>query len=388
MPKLALNFICKDESHVIERMLKSAVGITDMVVAVDTGSTDNTKEIIERVCKEHNIECHIFDRPFDTFNKSRNYAIQKLKEIVNNSPDWYGYWFDCDEELVVKDTFDKNSLTKDLYMITTLISKMRYTRNTFFRCSLPFEFYGPVHEFIICKQDNITSDIVNDILVNVSMDGASWKGEIHKKYYKHAIQLEEYINYEDRSSRWVFYTAQSYHDSATIPNNKFENDERLKRSIRFYRERVNRIDGYDEERFYSQYRLAVCLLRIDTPWRDVHNELLKAYKLDPTRGEPFKVLIEYYSSMGDWHMAYLYSKFAVVNYHGKNPYPNKLLFIEEELYNYKFIDMHINTCVQTGRNDEAKETFKVLLDLSINHKEWFAVETLALIERNRKVFGL
>jgi glycosyltransferase involved in cell wall biosynthesis len=44
MGKLALNFICKDESHVIGKMLESAKSITDLIVATDTGSTDGTQD--------------------------------------------------------------------------------------------------------------------------------------------------------------------------------------------------------------------------------------------------------------------------------------------------------------------------------------------------------
>ena len=45
MGKLALNFICKDESPVIENMLESAKDIVDLIVVNDTGSTDGTQQI-------------------------------------------------------------------------------------------------------------------------------------------------------------------------------------------------------------------------------------------------------------------------------------------------------------------------------------------------------
>ena len=35
MGKLALNFICKDESHVVETMLNSAKDIVDLIVVND-----------------------------------------------------------------------------------------------------------------------------------------------------------------------------------------------------------------------------------------------------------------------------------------------------------------------------------------------------------------
>ena len=67
MGKLALNFICKNESHVIEKMLNSAKTITDLIVAVDTGSTDGTQDIIRKFGEENNIPTYVYDRPFDNF---------------------------------------------------------------------------------------------------------------------------------------------------------------------------------------------------------------------------------------------------------------------------------------------------------------------------------
>ena len=47
MGKLALNFICKDEAHVIGNMLESCKTITDLIVVNDTGSTDGTQDILQ-----------------------------------------------------------------------------------------------------------------------------------------------------------------------------------------------------------------------------------------------------------------------------------------------------------------------------------------------------
>ena len=55
MGKLALNFICKNEAHVIEKMLNSIKTITDLIVVNDTGSTDGTQDIIKKFGQENNI---------------------------------------------------------------------------------------------------------------------------------------------------------------------------------------------------------------------------------------------------------------------------------------------------------------------------------------------
>ena len=75
MAKLVLTQIMKNESHVVTRMLDSIKSIVDIVVMIDTGSTDNTIEVVKKWGENNNIETHVFERPFDNFEASRNYSI-------------------------------------------------------------------------------------------------------------------------------------------------------------------------------------------------------------------------------------------------------------------------------------------------------------------------
>lgn len=391
MGKLALNFICKDESHVIEKMLDSAKGIVDLIVVNDTGSTDGTQQIIKNFGEKHNIPTYVFERPFDDFEKSRTWAMEKLKEVVTELG-WdpskvHGFWFDCDEQLVIDSKFDKNQFTKDLYMINTYIGAMKYTRNTFFKVSLPFRWYGPVHEFIVCDQQNITSGLAENIHVNVEMTGASWQGDISQKYLSHSHKLEAYIAADRKDPRWIFYTAQSYHDSASMKDNKEENEERLRRSLKYYRERVSRTDGYPEEIYYAQYRIGAIMRILEQPWALTHQELLKAYAIDPLRGESIKVIIDYYLQMSDWHMAYLYTKFAKTTFHNKNPYPTRLLFVDEATYVWKFAEAHAAACFYTNRLDEARSTYNEIVQATKTHPQYFTPEDLQKIQMNGQFFN-
>jgi glycosyltransferase involved in cell wall biosynthesis len=391
MGKLALNFICKDESHVIETMLESAKTIVDLIVVNDTGSTDGTQQIIKNFGEKYGIPTYVFERPFDDFEKSRTFAMEKLREVVKEL-DWdpakvHGFWFDCDETLVIDSKFDKNQFKNDLYMINTYIGNMKYTRNTFFRVSLPFRWYGPVHEFIVCDQQNITSGLAENIHVDVKMTGSSWQGDISQKYLSHAHKLEAYIAADRKDPRWIFYTAQSYHDSASMKDNREENDERLRRSLKYYRERVSRQDGYAEEIYYSQYRVGTIMRILEEPWAQTHQELLKAYAMDPMRGESIKVIIDYYLQMGDWHMGYLYTKFAKTTFHGRNPYPTRLLFVDEASYVWKFAEAHAAACFYTNRLDEARSTYNEIVALTKTHSQYFTPEDLQKIQMNGQFFN-
>lgn len=390
MGKLALNFICKDEAHVVERMLNSAKSITDLIVVNDTGSTDGTQDIIKKFGKENNIPTYVFERPFDNFENSRNHAMEKLRDVVKEL-DWdadgvHGYWFDCDEQLIIDENFNKKQFTKDLYMINTYIGQMKYTRNTFFRVSKPFRWYGPVHEFIVCDDKTITSGLSEGIHVDVKMEGASWQGNIPAKYKSHAFELEKYIDENRKDPRWIFYTAQSYHDSAST-GDRLEDEERLRRSIKYYNERINRTDGYTEEIYYSQYRIGTIMLALEKPWSETHQSLLKAYSIDPMRGESIKTIIDYYLKVGEWHNAYLYSKFAKVNFHGKNPYPKRLLFVDQTLYEWKFLESHAAASFYTGRMEEAKANYQEILQIQKKRPELFSEKDIEKIKSNGQFFN-
>ena len=390
MPKLILNTIVKNESHCILTMLKSAIQISDAIVIADTGSTDGTQEMIKKFGEENNIPTYVFERPFDDFEKSRNFGMEKAREVVKelgwNPDDCWTWWCDADETIVVDPKFDKRQFNRDLFMINTYIGQMKYTRNTFARTSKPFKFYGPIHEFIICDDKNITSGLAENIHVDVKMIGASWQGDIPTKYKNHAFVLEKYIDANRQDPRWIFYTAQSYHDSASLPDNKEENEERMRRSMKYYRERISRTDGYAEEVFYSQYRVGTIMRILEEPWNLTHQELLKAYSMDPLRGESIKTIIDYYLQVNEWNMAYLYTKFAKVNFHGKNPYPTRLLFVDEALYVWKFAEAHAAACFYTGRMDEAKATYQEILNISKVQPQFFTPEDYKKIEMNGQFF--
>ena len=108
---LGLSQIVKNESKVITRMLDSIADIADYITIVETGSTDDTINIIKNWAKEHNIPCDVYERPFDNFANSRNYAMKMAKPKTD-----YSFWLDADEILHVDKTkFDKDKL--DPYMI-------------------------------------------------------------------------------------------------------------------------------------------------------------------------------------------------------------------------------------------------------------------------------
>jgi hypothetical protein len=128
------------------------------------------------------------------------------------------------------------------------------------------------------------------------------------------------------------------------------------------------------------------MVNIEEPWNLTHQELLKAYSIDPSRGEPIKSIIDYYLRVGEWNNAYLYSKFAKVNYHNKNPYPSRLLFVDQSLYQWKFLEAHAAASFYCRKTEEAKSSYEEIINVLKKNPEFFTEQDVKKIETNGNFF--
>lgn len=388
MAKLALNFICKDEHLTIERMLESVKTITDLIVANDTGSSDGTQELIRNFGVKNNIPTYVFERPFDDFGSSRDFALQQLKGVASDLG-WdletaWGYWIDGDEDLIIQPSFDKNRLDKDSYIVAgahRADASTKFIRDTFFRLSKDFYWDGPVHESLKCREGSISFGSMEDLFVLTGRDASSRdKEKFSQKYVKYATMLEAFIQKGNRDSRWIYYTADSYDQAGKHCQDSLTRQKYLELAIKYYAERVEQTDGDPEQRYYAQFKLAIISLRLGYNWPGIESALLKAYELDHLRGESFRPIIQYYMASKNWEEAYRYSSFALDHFHGNNPRDTRYLFVQESLYNWQFLFMHFLVCVNYHKIDEAKAHYKALSGLINEKRGLFTSEEIKQIE--------
>lgn len=327
MVTIALNIIMKDESKVLLRLLNSVYKILDYYVVVDTGSTDDSKKIVKDFFDEKGIPGEIHDYPFVNFQDARNFALTKVKGKSD-----YGFWIDCDEQLILPANFDiidfKNRLSKhELHTSVVKSGSHTFARRNFFKIKNNFKWVGAVHEILLCE-DNITIGNFTDITTFVNYDGNSWREGEQKKFLKHAQILEAEV-YKTNEPRDVFYLAQSYKDAGES-----------EKSIWWYRKRAEMKNGFFEEVYYSQFMVGVLYQRMKKPYQDTLVEYLKCSELDDLRAEHLLNAIIILQNAGLWQTAYVLSCNAIEKYHGKSPYPSRLLFIDESTYAAKIMHAH------------------------------------------------
>jgi propanediol dehydratase small subunit len=110
--------------------------------------------------------------------------------------------------------------------------------------------------------------------------------------------------------------------------------------------------GWEEEVFYSQWRVGQCSIKLNESEDEVIKNLVKAYELRPHRIESLHTLAEYLREKGRHALAYIYAKAATAAIIPEQD----ILFIFRDIYNWKALD---ELAVNAFKINKFKEAFAI-----------------------------
>ena len=128
--------IVKNESHIILECLKSVYKEIDYWVIVDTGSTDDTKEIITNFFKEKNIPGELHERPWISFGHNRTEALELCKDKAE-----FAFMIDADDYLVGSLNFVSEP-DVDGYIVRLGREEFSWWRSQIFRIESGWRYVG------------------------------------------------------------------------------------------------------------------------------------------------------------------------------------------------------------------------------------------------------
>jgi GR25 family glycosyltransferase involved in LPS biosynthesis len=236
MVSICLNMIVKNESHIIcktfDNILKY-VPITYWVIS-DTGSTDNTIELIKSYWKEKNIDGELIEHAWKDFGYNRTKAL----ECAYNKTD-YLLIFDADDRFH-GDFKIPVVLDKDSYNLKFGVG-FEYVRPLLINNRRRWKFVGVLHEFLACCEPNAVSATI-DGNYHVESGRTGNRSQDPKKYEKDAKVLEMACQTERDTSltdRYSFYCAQSWKDAGEPDN-----------AILWYKKCLT-LNNWYQEKYYS-----------------------------------------------------------------------------------------------------------------------------------------
>lgn len=334
---LCLNMIVRNEAHVIERCLDSVCPFIQRWVVVDTGSDDDTQELVQR--RLAGIPGQLHQRSWKDFGYNRSEALA----LARGSGD-YLLMIDADEELAAEPGFRMPDLAADMYMLPCrrADSSTTWFRASIVNAALPWRYEGLVHEYLTCDEPHVRSKL-DGLAVRSHSDG-SRNADPRRKYATDALVLERALLDDPDNARHVFYLAQSYRDAG-----------QLDRAITAYQRRID-MGGWREEVWYSMLQLAALEQRLQHDVPSVMAAYLRAYQYYPARAEPLCALAMHFRSTQEWALAELFAREAA----SKQP-PDDLLFVDDDVYQWRALDELAIATYYTGKLQESAELNRRLL---------------------------
>lgn len=258
---LCLNMIVKNESHIIVQTLTNIcthLKINYWVIC-DTGSDDNTKELIIDFFKERNINGELLTHQWKDFGHNRTLALSR----AYNKTDFL-FIFDADDQIIGNlvlpypceaDSYSLKFGNEFIYYRPLLINNRKR-----------WIFKGVLHEFL-CNIDGnpIKNTIEGDYYINSGRNGYRSKNpnkylddaDVLKKAYHTVFKTDNGL-----ACRYAFYCAQSFRDANKIHE-----------SIEWYKKCLE-LQNWNQEKYYSCLMIGDLYMKLN----DINNSLKYWYK--------------------------------------------------------------------------------------------------------------
>ena len=264
MITISLCMIVKNEKDTLGRCLESVKDIVDEIVIVDTGSSDETKEIAGRFTS------NIYDFEWiDDFSAARNYSFSKATKD-------YIMWLDADDVIMEEDAIKIKRLKATVEPIVDIVMMkyncgvdengnvtLSYFRSRLLKRSRNFIWKEPVHECIEPSGYIINSDAC----------------VTHKKIHPSAPQRNLHIfekmieSGKEPSPRSLFYYARELYYN-----------QRLDEAIENFNKYLDSGKGWVEDNISACYNLSICYFLTKQPKKGLKT-LLRSFEFSPPRAE-------------------------------------------------------------------------------------------------------
>lgn len=379
---IVIVLMVKNEESVICQTLQPLVdqGIQSYVI-FDTGSTDNTVNVVKKYFKKHNIgNAHIFQESFIDFSTSRNRALELAEKqfphahfMLMLDAEWY---LEHGEHLVTFCKQYKNN-PADAYLIRiNSAGGQDFFIPRLMRPQAHLRFSGAIHEYLNIK---IAPKLPYEIAFNYRPEKQG--KEITKKRLQRDLDilLKEHAK-NPHDSRTIYFLAQTYtymgdYQAAYTYNRLCV---RCSATDKEAAQHWCREQAY--QACYESGVIAQALATTDNKfsWELALSHYLEAFALDAQRAEPLMRIAQHYWDAGSMELCLLFAQPAA-----EIPYPTHVAgIVESEVYAFKRHEL-LGACAgNLGKWDMSERALRKALQA---HPEMEHLKkNLALVAENKQ----
>ena len=278
-----LAMIIKNGGNSLEHVLNENMDIIDRWTILDTGSTDDTIDIINKVLVGKK-KGNLYQEPFINFRESRNRCLDLAGKKCK-------YTIMLDDTYIIKGNLrhflnevrgDQFSSSFSLYIQS---DDVQYTSNRITKSDLTLRYIYRIHEVISPKNNtNVIVPINHSYIFDYRSDYMENR-TMSRKQYDLEILYDTVKEYPD-DSRAYYYLGQTY-NLIGEQELAYEN----------FLERMNHKDeGFSQEKLDAIFEAArIANFKLNKPWEDCEKLYFKAYEIDKTRPDSLYFIgIHYY----------------------------------------------------------------------------------------------
>lgn len=290
MITLSLCMIVKNEQDTLGRCLDCVKDIADEIIIVDTGSTDNTKEI----ASNYTNKIYDFEWVYD-FSKARNFSFSKATKD-------YIMWLDADDVILDADIEKlkilKKILTPDIDMVLLKynlnldengVPALSFYRERIMKRSKNYKWIGPIHEVIQRSGKVLREDI------------AITHKKIHPSDQKRNISIFEKM----KQKGMPFDARQTFYYARELMYSKKYNE-----SINEYTTLFNMSDAWNENKISACLDLFHIYTELNNKSMAI-SSLFKSFEYDIPRAEICCYLAQHFISEKKYEIAIYWLKQAL-----------------------------------------------------------------------------
>jgi hypothetical protein len=331
---ITLAIIVKDEADTIRRTLESALPFVDRWVIADTGSSDDTKAVIQDAARW--VPGKIIDTEFVDFSTARNAVIDACGTDTK-----YILMLDAEDILVGGTELREWLMGSEFFVPQTDIYNLLITEGSFrwpsarvFRSGSGCRYVGLVHEVLVDASGESPRCVLDGPkIVHVRSDTSD-----KRTVARHVRDIDLLMRDADSNPRSAFYMARSM---MTIGMNV--------EAARAFESRIA-MGGDVGEMYSSMLCLAWMKEKLHSPWSESLELYLGAYNIAPHRAEPLYEIARYYGSVKQYALSALFSRRGI-----DIPAPGKgNLFVDNGVYEWKMFDMYASCAAHVFDDDLGK----------------------------------
>lgn len=320
-PSIALLMMVKNEKKRIQVSMDSVTGHVDAFIIYDTGSTDNTMELIQAHCKKHKINLYLIQGEFDNFSNSRNVSLEYADTIGVD----YLLLLDVNDELRGGENLRKFAKSQMESETTGYLTRQdwwsgqydKYYNMRFVKANKGWRYRGSVHEWMknTSGKEPPVVRMPEDIILY--QDRTKDDDKTGKRFIRDKVLLTKDYKKNPTEPRTLFYLAQTcsclqHHEDAF-----------------YYYKLRSEVEGFQEEKFHAYLRCGDISKILKHDWYDTLIWYTKALE-HSLRAEPLVKISKYYEQKKKWVMSFYYARIAC-----ELKYPSHcILFVDKHCYDY------------------------------------------------------